>query len=792
MTAATQARVTLASFAATMLTGFTLAPLVQGLGWFAATVVVVALCTGVGASMRQVTRQPVIVIAAQLAMFTITLTALFARDTALWGVLPGPPAVQGLQQLLADGLDVTRHERPPVEATRGLLLLVCSGVGLVGLLVDLIAVTLRRPAVAGLPLLAVYCVPAAVLPGGLPWVYFLLSAAGYLVLVGADAGDRIRSWGRVLSGSGQEAGGLGGPLSGARRVAAACLVAALAVPAVVPGLGQRLIGPGPGTGSGPGSGTTISVVNPILNLRADLGSRSEQVVIRYTSDAPAPQPLRIVTDDQFTGAIWQPTTGSLARSQLVTSGLPTAPGLGPAVRTTAHSSRISIGALAQTYLPLPYPTTQVDISGRWLWDAGTLNVVGEGVTTQNITYTARYLVVDPTSQQLSAAGRPPAAVATRFTALPKGLPDSIAQQARTVAGGGTAYEQAVRLQTWFRSGGGFTYNENLPGNGRGDSGQDAVADFLTHRQGYCVQFASAMAVMARTLGIPSRVAVGFLPGSAIDAHTYAISLRDAHAWPELYFDGVGWVRFEPTPATRSGAAPAWTLPQTTTPNVPAPSTSASAGPSAQPSAKARPDRTDTAGTANRTSSGPLTWLRSLPWRLLGVIALVLFVLALPWLASTATRRRRWARATTPVERAEAAWDELATSLQDLGVGWAASWTPRALQVHLVGERDLGPAEREALTRLVADVESARYAPPGSPVRTVGELRADVRTVAGAVAPTVPAGTRRRALLFPPSGVAALAGVARRADAAANRATVRASSLGSRWRTSVDAGSRPEE
>lgn len=253
MTATTQARVALAAFAATLLAALTLAPLVQGFGWFVATFVVVALVAGIGASMRQVTGQVVVVAAAQVAMLVITLTALFTRGSAMWGVLPGPEAVRTFQQLFADGLDVTRHDAPPVEGTRGLLLLVSGGIGVVGLLVDLIAVTLRRPAVAGLPLLAVYCVPAAVLPGGLPWVYFLLSAAGYLVLVGADAGDRVRSWGRVLSGTAGDPDGmsLGGPLSGARRVAAVCLMIAVAAPALLPGLSERLIGHGSGGGTGP-------------------------------------------------------------------------------------------------------------------------------------------------------------------------------------------------------------------------------------------------------------------------------------------------------------------------------------------------------------------------------------------------------------------------------------------------------------------------------------------------------------------------------------------------------------
>lgn len=793
MTGATQARVALAAFAATMLGALTLAPLIQGLAWLVATFVVVALTAGVGASMRQVTSQALIVTAAELAMLVITLTALFARDAAVWGVLPGPAAVDVLRELVSQGLDITRHDAPPVDSTRGLLLLAAGGVGVIGLLVDLIAVTLHRPAAAGLPLLAVYCVPAAVLPDGLPWVYFLLCGAGYLVLVGADAGDRVRTWGRVLSGGpgGSEAG-LGGPLSGARRVAATCLVIAVAGPALVPGLGGRFIGQGSGSGPGPGHGTTINVVNPILNLRADLGSRGDQPVIRYTTDVQSPQPLRIVTDDQFTGTLWQPSTGSLARSQDVRNGLPDPPGLSRSVPTTRHTTTIKIGALAQTYLPLPYPTTEVDVEGLWLWDARTLNVVGEGVTTQNLAYTATYLEVMPTPEQLAAVGPPPPDVLKSYGTLPKDLPAVIARTAREVAGRGTPWEQAAKLQAWFRNGGGFSYSEQAPGSGRTDSGQDAVATFLKDRTGYCVHFASAMAVMARSLGIPARVAVGFLPGSTTDGRNYTITLRNAHAWPELYFEGVGWVRFEPTPATRTGQPPAWTLPPRTTEPAPSTSASAGAGPSVQPSARPRPDLPDPTAGAAGGSSGPLQWLKAIPWRVVGIVALVLLVLAAPRLATELVRRRRWHRATTDVQRAEAAWEELRQSLQDLGVGWAASWTPRALQLRLVRERELDPGRQAAMARLVADLERARYAPPGAGVRTAGELREDVRAVVSGVAASVAPGIRRRAALFPASGLAALAGLVRAVDAAASQAGARASSLGSQVLRTVGAGSRSKD
>jgi transglutaminase-like putative cysteine protease len=74
-----------------------------------------------------------------------------------------------------------------------------------------------------------------------------------------------------------------------------------------------------------------------------------------------------------------------------------------------------------------------------------------------------------------------------------------------------------------------------------------MKDFLAERRGYCEQFAGTYAAVARMLGLPSRVAVGFTPGEQRDDGRYYVQGKYAHAWPEIYFDGVGWVPFEPTP-----------------------------------------------------------------------------------------------------------------------------------------------------------------------------------------------------------------------------------------------------
>jgi len=782
-------RMAVAALVATMLAAVTMAPLVAGGTWLVVVALTAITVMVTGVVVRQFTRWWPLVVAAQALTLLLALTVLFSRQYAVAGIVPTPRSLRALTDLLRAGFDVTAVQAPPVEAHRGVVLMLAGGLGIMAILVDLLAAGLRRPALAGLPLLAAYCLPAALLPDGLPWYYFVIGAAGFLLLLSADAGDRIRSWGRVLTagaGSGEvrraSTDGLDGLARGGRRVGAVSLLVAVLLPALIPGLGEHLLSTsGNGDGSGLGS-SRIKTLNPILNLRQDLTSNDDTPVIEYSTEVPNPEPMRIVTADVYDGRTFAPRQGRVPRDQAVQRGLPDPPGLTSDVETRAVETSVSVRNLDESYLPLPYPATRVDIAGTWLYDATTLNVVGVGTSTRGLSYTVQHLDVRPTAEQLEAAGEPPAALSP-YLRLPTDLPESIREAARTVAQTGTDYEQAVRLQRWFRTNGGFLYSVDAPRVGdEGDGSEDAIAAFLRDRRGYCVHFASAMAVMARTLGIPARVAVGYLPGEALRDGRWLIRDRDAHAWPELYFQGVGWVRFEPTPRGGVVTTPDWSTPpigmlpedQQATPSSTA---SASPGPSSSVAAR-RPDE-ESGGDTSSTTAGSV--LAAVPWRLVGVLALLLFVLVLPLTTSWVLARIRWRRARSPAARAEAAWDELRRGLADLGVRWAASWTPRALQRRLAGDYRLGAREREALARLVADLEAVRYAPPnGDSGRPASALAADVRTVVAGVSATMPTSVRRRARWFPASGLRAISDVpsdlGRRADVMGEAAGRRAASV----------------
>ncbi|WP_432562797.1 transglutaminase family protein [Kineococcus sp. SYSU DK003] len=757
------ARTALWAAAASAAAVASLRPLVVSPGWLVGALGMVCAVAGAGLLVRGLFRRRRLAVLVQALVGFAVVLVLFGGSTTVLGVVPTGATVDRLVQLATDGVQVVQRYSVPAVDLRGLRLLLVAGAGLVAFAVDLFAVTLRRPALAGIPLLAVMAVPLALAPGGSSAVAFVLAGIPFLVLL---AGDRRGGWLR----SGARVGAPGRAATGrsvagvtASATAAVALVAAVAVPAAVPGLDERPLT----IDTGPGD--TIAVINPILNLKASLGARSDATIITYTTDEPDPAPLRIVTADVFDGETWAPSTGAdIPRSQRVQDGLAPAPGMSDAVRnaSTVRSTGISIRGLDQTYLPLPYPSVRVDISGEWLYETDSLNVVGDGETTRGRQYTATHLEVTPTEAELRSAPEPPEDLWERYTALPESLPAVVGDTAREVtAGASDAYERAAALQRYFRSTGGFTYSTTAPNDG----GADAVATFLAEKSGFCVQFASAMAVMARSLDIPARVAIGFLPGDESSDGRWRISAQDAHAWPELYFEGVGWTRFEPTPATRTGQSPTWTTPLTPI-STAAPSTSASAAAAPTATAPSASASTSTSTTSAAAGQEQLTgWDRvwALPWGwILGALLLVVALLT-PWVSATLLSRRRWARVHDTATSAEAAWAELGDRVHDLGVSWPPSTTPRQRAAGLSEFTEPGSPAAAELQRMRAAVESTRFgaAPARSggvlveqrTTRRVGQqsgrlVRAQADVVVEAVAAGRPRWLRWRARLFPMAGV----------------------------------------
>ncbi|MFF7091534.1 DUF3488 and DUF4129 domain-containing transglutaminase family protein [Streptomyces rubradiris] len=774
-----RARLALCAAAATLMASCALLPLVAKPTWLLQLVPLVAVQTGVGAAARRIPLGRSLTLAAQLLVTLVLLTLVCARQHAIAGLIPGPDAVRYLAELLGQGADDISRYAIPAPVTDGIRLMLIGGVLLVGLLVDTLAVTFRSAAPAGLPLLALYSVAAGLSEGGADWLWFLVAAAGYLMLLLAEGRDRVAQWGRIFGGApripGAPVAGPMAPVRTGRRIGVAALGVALILPLALPSLpGGLLERAREGVGAG-GMGT-VSAVDPLVSLHDYLNTNDDRTVLslKTSTNDLSDLYLRIVSLDDFDGTTWKASRRGYAD---VPDPLPTPAGLDEDVRRdTIRTTITAADTYAQDSLPMPYPPSRVRVDGRWRYEPVGMTLAGDrGQTTRGERYEVASLDVEPTAEQLAAAPPPPAALWEQYTKVPSSLPRVVARTAKEITEGASShYEEAVKLQDYFAVTGGFQYDTQVEA-GRGPR---AIANFLEDKQGFCVHFSFAMAAMARTLGIPARVAVGFAPGTPQADGTVAVSQRDAHAWPELYFEGVGWTRFEPTP-TR-GTTPSYTLsdaPGSSLPDETMPSRRASSA----PSAAASPSES-CAGGPRRLPSCDSPSAAAVPhhdpddtdrwvWPL--IVAGALLVLAVPLVPLLWRRRTRALRLgghdRTPRGAAAhtlAAWQELTDSAWDHGIPPDESLTPRKAAERIVRLGRLDAAAGAAVHRVADAVEQVLYAPRPRPA--AGTAR-DVREAVEGLRAVGSAGTRLRALFLPRSSVRAWWAVSARWSALRARA-----------------------
>ncbi|MFF7329219.1 transglutaminaseTgpA domain-containing protein [Streptomyces sp. NPDC008150] len=787
-----RARITVFSAAATLMTATALLPLVSPVVWVFQATLLLTVQSAVGAATRRVPLARPLTVAVQALTALALLTLSFAHRQALFGVVPGPDAFRHFADLFQQGTtDVGRYSIP-APASDGIRLMLVGGVLVIGLAVDTLAVTFRNAAPAGLPLLALYSVAAGLSDGPSDWLWFLLAAVGYLMLLLAEGRDRLTRWGRVFGGSSRgsarsaEAGGPLAPARAGRRIGVVTLGLALIVPLALPAAqGGLLGGLGKGTGSGTGGDGTATGVNLLVSLRDSLNSVDDRQVLSERTDGTSSGTyLRIVSLDDFDGITWKPSD---RRHEALPDSLPDPTGLGQDVRRTEVTTRIAAADwYAQSWLPMPYPPSGVRVEGDWRYEPVDMAVVGDhGQDTHGLTYEVSSLEVQPTAQQLAAAPAPPDDLEREYTALPKSLPSVVAKTAREVtAGSASHYQEAVALQNYFTQTGGFTYDTTV----QVGSGFEAIARFLRDKRGFCVHFSFAMAAMARSLGIPARVAVGFAPGTQQADGSVSVGLKDAHAWPELYFQGVGWTRFEPTP-TR-GSVPAYTLPDSSGNSVPdpaLPSRSTSAGPSTAPSASESCSAVDrkNGGCASESPEAAVTpggggpgTSDVLAWTLGGLAAIGLVLSPLLWRVRRRAVRlggarghalpagaREHAEGTDPrtgappgarggpaVRHTLAVWDELTCTAWDFGILPDDSLTPRGAAARIVRRGGLTGEPAASVHRVANAVEQVLYAPHPYPA---AGLAADARLVTAALRASANRRARLRATFAPRSAVRVL-------------------------------------
>ncbi|CAG7632428.1 transglutaminase family protein [Actinacidiphila bryophytorum] len=762
-----RARLTVFAALASLMAAAALLPLASPRGWYVKALLCVVLQSGVGAAARRVPLPRPLTVLAQLLVSLLVVTAMFAPHQAVAGVLPGPEAMRQLGQLVQDGMTDVTNFAIPAPVSPGIRFLLVGGVLVIALAVDAIAVTYNSAAPAGLPLLALYAVAAGLEDGGSQWLYFLIAAAGYLLLLLAEGRDRLSRWGRVFGGAPRQgswagpAGTAGGgapmaPVRTGRRIGAMALGIALVLPAVLPSLSGGLLdstGSGGGDGLGGGVGNATSV-RPEVALQDYLNQPDNREVMTYKTDSPdaSGMYMRIVSLDQFDGTQW---SASKDDKLDIPEVLPQPQGQSGEVKYTEVDTSVAVDRnYVQGWLPMPYPAIRVQADGDWRYEPEGRMIIGDhGQTTSDMHYQVTSMQLEPTAAQLAAAPPATGEIADRYEKVPDSLPAVVAATAHQVTQSATNdYQRALDLQQYFTSGQ-FVYDTQA----KSGTGVDAIARFLQTKRGFCVHFAFTMATMARTLHIPARVAVGFTPGSLTTSGTMSVGLKDAHAWPELYFEGIGWTRFEPTPYR--GTAPSYTL--ATNPSAggdtpdptqhgpgstarPTPSTSSQCaeqhnlGPAACGSAAA-------AGSGGSGGSG----IGGL--RLAGIALIALLVLLLPTLPLLWRSRVRAARLGGGREKGGglvlSAWREVLDTGWDYGIPPDESETPRRAMARLVTEGRLSGSAAAGATALATAVERTLYAP--RPQAATG-LADAVHAVRVGLHGSATRGARFRARFFPRS------------------------------------------
>jgi transglutaminase-like putative cysteine protease len=772
-----------AAAAATVLALIVASPLLANPGWawkgLGAVIVAAAAASRLRVRILQVLGGLITYVAALLIYLNLT----FAARQSVAGIVPTTTSLRYLWTLAGQGL-AERVYAPPVPSTVGITLLTAGGIGLMAAATDLLAVRLRSPAIAGLPLLALYSVRIttnARQGGAGATVVFCLGMIGYLALLAADGRDRLRIWGRLVtvwhSSIDEPAEAAQAPdtralAASGRRIGLAAACIALAFPLLIPGVRVHDLFQSGGTGTTTGGGQ-IRLPDPLVQMNQQLQHSAPQTVLTYRTNAAHPdqQYLQVyVLNYDPVAQRW--TLVAPEGTQVGGGTLRAAPGVARGVRETRTSTVVTVStgvggySSRLTVLPLPYAPSALQATGTWQEDPTTLMVYSTGQQLSGLSYTVTS--TQPSgldSRVLDLPQQYPASIRA-YTGFPAGPRRDLARlAARITKGLHTKFAEALALQRYFKSRtNGFTYNlgVTLPDNIQG------LTEFLFQsKEGYCQQFAFAMAALAREVGIPARIAVGYTAGQPeANGQLWKVTTNDAHSWPELYFQDYGWLRFEPTPGGSTGQGTA------TTPNYAPPPAIGGLPPIGQPSPGTRlPPRGFTGANAARlhqiglTGQGSTTRVAGhsiVPQILLILAGIIGLALIAPMVARRLTRRSRLRRLGRYARRqhgglvpdphrdaelAHAAWRELRDNLADFGLASRVSESPRGLAGRIATTLHLDPAARAALDRIVKAEERARYATaPLGPAT----LRADTATVRRALSREADWPARWRARLLPAS------------------------------------------
>ena len=702
------------------------------------------LSTAVAVLLRRL-RVPLPAAAAISLFFLMALIAnRFTPNTVRFGFIP-TGATLDEARVLADELVINFQElKTPVEALNPFIATAMIAAWVMAFLTDWGALRLR---LAFEP----------VLPAGLLFIFSAVLGAGtHRVITTVVFAVAIAFWAVVQRTVNLAEGNAW--LANDRRRGTTGVAQAAAVFAAMAVIAGIVVGPRlPGADAqemlsfrDQGDPTRV-VVSPFVSIEARLVEQSATQLFTVASSQPSY--WRLAGLDEYDDNIWK-VAGNFSPED---GELPGSTVQGGAREDVQQD--FTIDALREIWLPAAFaPAEIVETTARLTWNAesGSLTVANDIPNSDGVEYSLVSSIPRFTAEELTAASEVvPLDIAERYLPLPEVPPLVRSEAQRVTADATTRYDKMLALQAYFRS---FEYSVNLsPPDGR-----DPLEQFLDERVGFCQQFAGTFAVMARTLGIPARVAIGFTWGDPIgqteDGRTvYQVTGRQTHAWPEVWFDGLGWVAFEPTPGRGAPAAVEYTglpaaqdsLIQPDNPGGPV--TTTTQAPSSpgdfddQGPLVPEIDIGGGEGGGGELDGGGGISLRTALW-ILGIAAVAVAyaggIPAYQWFR----RQQRRQRIDSPATGVETAWAEATESLE-LGYGLQRrpAETRREYARRLASDMRV---PREEMGELANKVTVARYYPSG--LSDGDAVRADelAATIEQSIASRVPTFTRWKRTVDP--------------------------------------------
>ncbi|HKA85814.1 MAG TPA: DUF3488 and transglutaminase-like domain-containing protein [Acidimicrobiales bacterium] len=484
---------------------------------------------------------------------------------------------------------------------------------------------------------------------------------------------------------------------------------------------------------------TRVVPSPMVDLRTRLVEQPDAQLFTVRSEEPSY--WRLTALDEFDGQMWKSSYGTDgAEGELPRS-------VDSATETESVRQTITVDALGGVWLPAAFEPRSLDagdVDVGWDEDSSTLIVDRDVPSSDGMTYEVTSALPRWDKEELRQVSDDdqPAEFREKYTALPDTVSPEVRGLAETIVGRAQAdapYDRAMALQSYLRDGN-FVYDDDVgPG-----AGTDALTTFLFRtRRGYCEQFAGAFAALARAVGLPTRVAVGFTWGAQDpeEPTLYRVRGVHAHAWPEVYFHGYGWTPFEPTPGRApvgsdrwlgltpagqqddTGGAAAAVRPTDDGTDAGTQNDGLSAGDEQRLNAGLG-EGGGTTGTDRTDDSGLPEGVRNVG---LGILLILAAYVVLVPLAIVGRRLVRRSRARSPADKVRLAWRESIERAEAAGVRLPASLTVGETANRLVAAVPRSGAAVQGMARAMERIAYAEEGPTPDDVAGAQRAAASVKS-----------------------------------------------------------------